>query len=252
MKTQRIKLYRLQNEEWFQHGTDLKALLTRYDPAALSVQPQYTRLVGYLRQADEALELARKSAYTPAVTAADERRDHNYRRLLLLVKGELLGDQAARVEAAGQVQVILDRYAHLDQQNYNKESAEIYNLVQDLNAADAKPAVTLLGLADAVSRLNTANNDFKKILGERFDAEVGQTTQRMKEVRKIADPEIKEILDFVDVFNASSGAQVYRDFIAAYNIRAEYYARTIAEREGRNAAKKEKEAADPEFTPPSE
>ncbi|MDR2462981.1 MAG: DUF6261 family protein [Verrucomicrobiales bacterium] len=243
MKIHRIRYYRLQNEEWFQHGLDLKSLLAANGPAALNVQAGYTQLTDLLQQADAALEPARKSDLTAKITEADEKRDRLYRGFVASVKANLDSYDVTHAAAARIVLDVIERYhSQLATQNYNKETALIYNLAQDLHAQPAWQQVQVLQLQNWLVMLESANNDFKQLLNQRYAETAAQVHSHMQTIRRAADLVIKQIFDFVDVFAISVGAPVFETFITAYNARADYYAHTLATREGvRAAAAKKKE-----------
>ncbi|MDR2805935.1 MAG: hypothetical protein LBB85_09935, partial [Dysgonamonadaceae bacterium] len=81
MKIERIRLDRLRNEEWFNFFTEFKTFVTQSTPQALNIEVLFTAFLALYAQADEALEILRKSAYTDEIIHLDAARDSSFRGL---------------------------------------------------------------------------------------------------------------------------------------------------------------------------
>ena len=79
MKTYKIDLRALRNDEHFQFNTEFRDLLTANNPAALKVAPQFEAYLTLYAQEDEALKKITKSAITADIQDADHQRDLTFR-----------------------------------------------------------------------------------------------------------------------------------------------------------------------------
>jgi hypothetical protein len=237
MKTKRFKNEDLRNEEWFQFYTEFKTLVEQYTPEALNIDELFAVFLTLYVDADDALEIIRKSAATELLAEADTTRDVIFRGFAEAVKSALHHFDAAKREAAGRLQITFDHYGNIARKSYNEETASIYNFIQEMNGKHASD-IAVVGLGDWVAQLDADNKTFENILKTRYTEEAGKTDLRMKEVRRETDRNYRDILDRIDASILLNGEAPYASFVKELNIRVERYSDIIAQRKGRS--KKEK------------
>ena len=231
MKCKRFKIERLRNEEWFQFHTGFKALVEQHNPQTLNVETLFTAFVAFYADADEALEVIRKSATTEQLADADNARDVVFRGFSDAVKSALNHFDSAKKEAAKRLKIIFDQYGNIARKVYDEKTASIYNFLQDINAKAAD--VALLGLNDWATQLEADNQAFDALMQSRYSEAAAKTTLRMVNVRVETDRCYRDILDRVDALIMINGETTYAPFVRDLAVRIERSESVLAQRQGR-------------------
>jgi len=241
MKCKRLKLEDLQNEEWFQFNTEFKSLVEQYTtPAALGIEELFEKYKPLYADADEALELIKKSATTEQLAEADNARDFLLRGFNNHVSAALTHFSEQKRTAAKHVTIAIDAYGNMARQNYDKQTASIYNFLQEMKGDYAR-SISVLGMNEWITLLETSNQEFSALMQTRYNETEAKTSLRMKEVRVETDRCFRDILDRLDALMLINGSGQYESFVNSLNTRIERYSNIIAQRKGRAAAKKNKE-----------
>ena len=241
MKCKRFKNEDLRNEEWFQFNTEVKSLVEQYTPQTLEIENLFATFLSLYANADEALEIIRKSATTEQITEADAARDTVFRGFADAVKSANKHFDAVKRAAAKRLQIVFDTYGNLARKSYDEETALIYNFLQEMKGKYSNDIATL-GLNDWVVQLETDNQTFETLMKTRDNETSTKTALRMKNVRTEADRCYRDILDRLDALMLVKGLLPYEPFVRDLNVRVERYSNTVAQRKGRNAAKRKKTA----------
>ena len=236
MKLKSIHLTVLRNEEHFQFVSDTLDLLNSANAEVKSAVGDALQLFADLRQReDRALEQIRKSALTTPIADTDTRRDSLYRGLALRIEACLHSPDENERNMATRVQLILDHYGNFTDKPYNEETATLYNLLQDLYDRCGNELVQL-NAKIFTEALRDANEEFKTLMAQRFDAGAVQQYEKMKTLRKEADAVYRKIMAAVNASIVLHGANGYADFVNKLNERTAYYNNTLAARKGRREA----------------
>ena len=238
MKCKRFRNEDLRNEEWFQFYTEFKTLVEQYNPETLDIDTLFTQFLSLYNDADEALEVIRKSADTKQIADADTTRDNVFRGFADAVKSAQNHFDSAKREAANRLQIVFDHYGNIARKSYDEETASIYNFIQDMKGSSAAE-ITTLGLGDWVTQLDSDNQAFEALMVDRYDETSSKTSLRMAEVRKETDRCYRDILDRLDALILINGNNDYTPFVKDLDTRVDRYSNIIAQRKGRSAAKKE-------------
>jgi hypothetical protein len=234
MKTTKINLANLRNEEHFQLQTEFKDLITQFDPKTLNIETDYTAYLPLYKQEEEALLVVRQSANTEKLIEADIERDDIFRGLSDAVKSSLNHFNPDKCAAGMRLQILLDRYGNVARKPYNEETAAIYKLVVEIQGEYATEAETI-ALTDWVTELNIKNLAFDALMKSRFAEDATKTELRMKQVRTDVDTAFRSIANRLDALMLVNGAKGYEAFVREFNSRVEKYNNTLAQRKGRNA-----------------
>jgi hypothetical protein len=113
MKILRIKFSYLRNEEWFQLFTEFKDLVQASGEAALDITACFFTFLSLYVQADEALDLIRKSENTDRMEDADMKRDQIYRGLVDAIKSALNHFNAEKKQAAKTLSTVIANFGNL-------------------------------------------------------------------------------------------------------------------------------------------
>lgn len=234
MKTTKIDLQKLQNEEHFQFNTEFKDLVTRYDATTIDIENLFESYLTLFAQEDEALQVIRKSTITADLAVADENRDALFSGFSTAIKSALLHYNEANRTAATHIKVMLDQFGNIARESYDAETADIYKLVQALQSTYSTD-ITTLGLVDWVFELDAKNKVFDELMKSRYTEEASKTEYRMKQVRVAIDAAYRGIAERLDALMLVNGSDNYLPFVNELNTRVDKYKLIIAQRKGRNA-----------------
>jgi hypothetical protein len=233
MKVKRFKLNRLRNEEWFNFFTEFKTFVETEFPNVADIEQLFIVLMTLYGQADEALELIRKSNITASIVQLDEVRDNAFNGFNGMVKAGLKHYDNTKREAAERLVVILDHYGNIADRPYNEETAAIGNFTQDIRNKYAAEVATL-ELTGWIDELERANNAFEKTVLERNKEYAGKTEIKMLDIRKSADRTYLDIVERIEALTLVNGDERYKTFIKTLNANIDRYITSIKRRTGSN------------------
>jgi hypothetical protein len=188
MKVIRFTTRRLQNEEWFNCGSEFKNLVETFGSNILGIQALYILFLPLLYTADKLLEILRKSSYTGGLVEADRKRDELFSGFCSAVMALQKLPVPAKNEAARHLYNLLRGYrSSILRVSYAKASSAIYNLLQDLRTDDYAPDVTLLGVTDWVTALKQAEEAFLEIYSKRQQESIKKYKGDLLNLRREAD-----------------------------------------------------------------
>jgi hypothetical protein len=236
MKIKRFRNEDLRNEEWFQFYTEFKEIIEERFPGTLNIEALFATFLILYANANETLEIIRKSATTEQLAEADTTRDIVFRGFYNAVQSALYHFDAMKRAAAKRLQVVLDHYGNIGRKSYDEETAAITNLLQDFTSAYASD-IALLGLGDWLAQLDADNKAFRNLMKTRYTEDAGKTDLRMKDVRKDTDRIYRDIIDRIEALMLINGETEYAPFVKELNVRVERFADILAQRKGRAAKK---------------
>jgi hypothetical protein len=262
MKILGISLSHLHNEEWYELFILFIAMIARFGKERLGIKDLHDLLVPILEKTDSLLLVLRKSYYTQEIEAADKKRDDVFRGFHNVVKGLLLLPVAAKKEAAGRLNILLDGYQKaVLNDTHEAESASIGNLLQDLGG-HYKDDVALLALADWTTALNQAQQEFLALNAKRTKESEDKPKLNLQLLRTEADGFYKVMTDvmyarlvadklggdvvvdprdldkeghFENDENHDLHGNVTYNFVIAWNEVLKKYRNTLAQRAGRRS-----------------
>jgi hypothetical protein len=233
MKTTKINLPNLRNEEHIQFQTEVKDLITLFDAAKLNISEAFAAFLLIYAKENEALQVIRKSVNTEQLEDADWDRDLIFRGFSDAVKSALNHFNPDKRAAAGRFTIVLDQYGNLARKPYNEETADITKLVQETRGAYASD-MDMLSLTDWVNELDTKNRAFDALMKQRFASDSNKTDLRMKHVRAELDDAYHTIANRLDATILLNGIGTLEPFVRELNTRVEKYNNILAQRKGRS------------------
>ncbi|MDR2810342.1 MAG: DUF6261 family protein [Tannerellaceae bacterium] len=271
MKTLRIRLKSLRNEEWFNLHFDLKAMVERYTPNAIGLKDLFDSFLPLYSKADEVLQTIRKSVYTLDMEGADKKRVDIFTGFFGVVKSSKKQPDAAKSRAAIKVFNVLNGYKKAIRGSYAERSSTIYNLLQDLSGAYAAD-VTLLGFTDWVTSLRSAEDEFMAARGERQDESFAKPKEKLLPIRNEVDTVYSAMLDVLDArllaaglgkdvvvnpkdldteihedgvqFSPETHGNISYNFVVDWNEMLKKYRNLLQQRAGRSKEKEEEDNGD--------
>ncbi|MDP4207545.1 MAG: DUF6261 family protein [Bacteroidota bacterium] len=239
MKTSKIRLADLHNEEHYQFHTEFKDLVEKYGAQPLNIDAAYSAYQPLYIQEGSVLLLIRKSATTEQIVNADNERDIIFRGLADGVKSSLNHFSTDKREAAARLQILLDTFGNVARKSYDEETAAINKLVQEAqNGYTADFA--LLSLTDWITELNSKNQVFDALMKNRYSEDSAKPDLTMKQIRIDIDVAYRNIADRIDAMLLLNSSKELEVFTQELNTRVDKFASTLAQRKGR-AAKDDKE-----------
>ncbi len=211
--------------------------MEQYTPTALNIEELFTSFLSLYANADEALEIIRKSATTSQIAEADRVWDSIFRGFSDAVKSAQNHFDPAKREAAQRLLVIFNHYGNIARKPCDEETASIYNFLQDINSGTLAADVFLLRLDDWITQLDADNQIFEALMKNRYDENSAKTDLKIKSVRTETDRTYRDILDRLDILILINGDALYTPFVKDLNVHSEQFNNLIAQRKGRNAAK---------------
>ncbi len=230
----KLDIQKLHNAEHLAFMKDILGLLkTLKNPILEDLIRQMTSSV---EQEDLAEKEIVKSEHTATLIDLDKERDQVYRGLVYRVKSELSAVEEERQKAAQRLQIIVDTYGNFTRHNYQKETSEIDNLIQELSSSKYQKDIELTGLNDWVNWLLKANVNFRERHTTRRDEYASQPEYDLKNIRKDTDEIFKEVQKTIDALAILQPSKELSDMIAKANVSISKWKEVIAAR-----TKKEKQ-----------
>lgn len=240
MKIQRVNFSKLRNNEHFQCQTEFKNLIEEFDAEKLKIAALFNdEFLPLYKEEDEAILKIVKNSFTESRSEADQQRDHTFRGMVETNKAALNHFDPAKVAAAKRLKILFDTYGNVARLPLQEETSAIYNLLQELDNKYA-PDVDAVGLSDWAEQLRNDNNAYEALMKESYEEDAAKTELRMKEVRAAMDKVFRQIIERMEALMLIEGESAYSEFVRRLNVQLEKYAASLAQRQGRSAAKREK------------
>ena len=234
MKIKTITRSHLQNME---HLEFTNHVLNMAKTANLEkMNPLIAPLEAAYKAENEALNQPRALDGTADLVELDEERDRAFRMFQTMLDARKYEKSKDLVKTARAVQSIVDRYPNLAEANYDKESAMIDNLIDDLNGAEAKAWVTTLGLTEAIKRLDDGNKAFRARTQQRLAKGEASGSVDVKQLRQITDAALNAVLRRMDSLDDLFPSAEVTALIKAYNALVDGKQFLLAKRKATNEA----------------
>jgi hypothetical protein len=239
MEVKNTPTERFHNGEHLSFFAEFKNLVLQYDPVYLNIAVPFGQLfLPHYQQEDEAFLLINKSSLTSKLTEGDYRRDRGIIGVSHLVKGYTFHFRPEIADAADRISILLDTYGNIARKSYDKETADINNLLQELRGDYSKDVVTLK-LEEWIDELAAANAAFEQIRQERYTEKSQKTDFRMKDVRQEVDKSYFLMVAQINARITLEGEEKYLPFVKELNLRIDHYRTLVAQRKGIRKKKKE-------------
>ena len=232
MRIENFHNSRLRNDEHFQFCTEFKDAVERWGAEALKIETPFGEWLILYAQEDEALKKIMKSAITADIQAADKQRDNLFRGLVETNQAALKHFREEVQQAAKRLKIVFDTYGNLAQKPLNEQTSGVHNLLQDLNGRYADDAATV-ALNDWMNELQTANEEFARLVRERYDETALKTDLVLKKVRVKVDESYRAIVERINALTLVEGAGNYAEFIKYCNTVIAKYTAMVAKRAGK-------------------
>lgn len=234
-----FNLTKLRLMNFYQVMTNVQLFLSQEDLETLKLKDAAKIFDEKYKAFDAAVQPMRGDVDTKELNKLDERRDKALMGLYGHVRVFTGFPEEAKATAAQQLQAILLKYDKAPQTKpLREETAIVSNVVSDLEVADAKAKLTLIGADKWLDELKDANKKFEAAYNARTQRNmdlVGQT----KEKRIALDGEYRRLAHTINALATLGGEAPYKRLMSSIN--ADIQQALLAER----PETKKKEPKDP-------
>ena len=234
-----FNLTKLRLMNFYQVMTNVQLFLSQEDLETLKLKDAAKVFDEKYKAFDAAVQPMRGDVDTKELNKLDERRDKALMGLYGHVRVFTGFPEEAKATAAQQLQAILLKYDKAPQTKpLREETAIVSNIVSDLEVADAKAKLTLIGADKWLDELKDANKKFEAAYNARTQRNmdlVGQT----KEKRIALDDEYRRLAHTINALATLGGEAPYKRLMSSIN--ADIQQALLAER----PETKKKEPKDP-------
>ena len=234
-----FNLTKLRLMNFYQVMTNVQLFLSQEDLETLKLKDAAKVFDEKYKAFDAAVQPMRGDVDTKELNKLDERRDKALIGLYGHVRVFTGFPEEAKATAAQQLQAILLKYDKAPQTKpLREETAIVSNIVSDLEVADAKAKLTLIGADKWLDELKDANKKFEAAYNARTQRNmdlVGQT----KEKRIALDDEYRRLAHTINALATLGGEAPYKRLMSSIN--ADIQQALLAER----PETKKKEPKDP-------
>ena len=237
-----FNLTKLRLMNFYQVMTNVQLFLSQEDLETLKLKDAAKVFDEKYKAFDAAVQPMRGDVDTKELNKLDERRDKALIGLYGHVRVFTGFPEEAKATAAQQLQAILLKYDKAPQTKpLREETAIVSNIVSDLEVADTKAKLTLIGAEKWLDELKEANKKFEAAYNARTQRNmdlVGQT----KEKRIALDDEYRHLAHTINALATLGGEAPYKRLMSSIN--ADIQQALLAERP---ETKKPKEPKEPKL-----
>ncbi|MDR1198578.1 MAG: DUF6261 family protein [Prevotellaceae bacterium] len=228
----RVRFENLRNESHVEYNSTFRKLVAKYTPETLGIKALYDEYETLFADEESALDIVRKSELTVEIHEQDSIRDGIFRGMSDAVKSALNHFNAEKRAAARKIEVIFANYGNIAVKTLDQETAAINDILRELRTPDNAPKVTLLGLGEWVSQLETENDRFDRLMLDRYYETAQRPALRMRDTRLKVDTCIRQIFDRIEALALVNGADAYEGFMRDMNAVSERYKNIMAQEKG--------------------
>jgi len=212
-----FNLTKLRLMNFYQVMTNVQLFLSQEDLETLKLKDAAKVFDEKYKAFDAAVQPMRGDVDTKELNKLDERRDKALIGLYGHVRVFTGFPEEAKATAAQQLQAILLKYDKAPQTKpLREETAIVSNVVSDLEVADAKAKLTLIGAEKWLDELKDANKKFEAAYNARTQRNmdlVGQT----KEKRIALDDEYRHLAHTINALATLGGEAPYKRLMSSIN-----------------------------------
>jgi hypothetical protein len=213
---------------------EVNKLFQSHNPITLDVEKQYPVFFTCFTDEDHSFKIIPKSPLTKQLEDADMYRDSIYSSFKSQVRISLKHYDVSIKESAHRLFVYIDGYGSVTRHGRDQETAELYNIIEDLNDK-YRSDIDNLHLTDWVREIESANQTYEALNENRSqESTEASALTRLRQARKHTDESYRVIVERINAGIIFNGLAKYEAFVYAINERINHYNTLIAQRKGRN------------------
>jgi L-lactate utilization protein LutC len=232
-----IALADLTNSEHFEFISEVIELIKKFGAAALNIIAEFAVLQDLFAKEDICMKIIPKSEYTEMIKEADKARDLSFYGIVQYVKSYLNYFVLPKARAAERIHIMINSYGDVAKKAYDAESADLDNILQELNGK-YKDDVVLLGFSDRVDKLEGDNKLFKTLVENRYEEWNTRPDFTPKEIRPQVNEAYHTITNRITaLILVEEKPETYLSFVHELNKHIEHYNVIIKLRKANNKTK---------------
>lgn len=161
-------------------------------------------------------KVIRATVNTEKLAEIDELRDRMISRLFNSIKFGLDSFENDEVEAARRLELVRRKYSGIQKLNYDRETASVDGLLQDLSNDQAKTDIAVLGMTEMVKNIGETNDRFRQLYGSVSDTRATQKLPTFNQLRSELSPLWDEIVQRIQAGYIFAANDAERTKIAAF------------------------------------
>jgi hypothetical protein len=244
MKTTRLNLARLLNDEHIEYISDLCQAFKGSPKDKLNLAKELSNLETQLTREREAFLFIRKSVYTAEILKSAKELSETYRGLQLALKASLRHFDESKRLAAQRIQGAIDVSGHISRFNFTDKTSMVCSLT-DLAQNNLLADFEILDLNHWISELSVRNRNYIQLEENRKQERSLQTKLRMKQVRTETDKTYLILFNRIDALILVNGSKKYEKLVIQLNTITKFYKDNITRRFEKKAKYKAVENNDP-------
>ena len=195
----KANLNNARNAEHYQFHSDVLSIVTEEVAAAQKIESLRSEYVVLFEKENAAFIQNRAYESTKDVEAKDRERDDLFLYIKQTVDSNLYCPVANKKAAAEKLSFAMKPYRSANTKAFAENTAQVTNLVQDLQSEAYAGYVELLGLTEAVAQLQVANNEFNAIyMGRSGEKLVRASNENMKSIRPKVDTAYRSLASAIN------------------------------------------------------
>lgn len=139
-------------------------------------------------------KVIRATVNTEKLAEIDELRDKMISRFFGSIKFGLDSFESDEVEASKRLELVRKKYSGIQKLNYDRQTASVDGLLQDLSSDQTKLDIAVLGMSGMVEKIAETNNNFRQLYGEVSDTRATTKLPTFNQLRSELSPLWDEVV----------------------------------------------------------
>lgn len=195
----KANLNNARNAEHYQFHSDVLSIVTAEVAAAQKIDSLRSAYVALFDKENTAFIQNRAYESTKEIEAKDRERDDLFLYIKQTVDSNLYCPVATKKAAAEKLVFAMKPYRSANSKALTENTAQVANLVLDLQSETYASYVQLLGLTEAVAQLQTTNEEFNAVyVGRSGEKLVRASSENMKSIRPKVDEAYRTLASAVN------------------------------------------------------
>ena len=214
IEIQPVGLAKLDNAQHVTFHGRAYDIVNDYEPAKIGI-PESLKVEwkGNLGTEEDISKEVVAETLTKQIAEKDTERDRLITYIFKIVRACLYSPETSELKAAAELALVINKYGQLQRESFDRESGHVNGFLLDLKKPEYAPHITTLRLANAVTKLETANTEFEKLFKQSTTAIKRSNLPRAAEVRVKTDANYNRVLLMLQAAYLSGAATIDRDML---------------------------------------
>lgn len=184
----KANLNNARNAEHYQFHADVLSVFTEQMATEHKIENLRADYAALFQKENTAFIQNKAYEATKEIEAKDRERDELFLYVKQTIDSNLYCPVASKKAAAQKLQFVLKPYRSANTKPFAENTAQVSNLVEDMQLPENAEYVTALGLAEAITQLKAANDAFNAVyMGRSGEKLTRASNENMKSIRPKVD-----------------------------------------------------------------